>query len=182
MKQLSWVKDVKGQLEKGEEGTTHIQGYLHTNQVRFSMVKKALSRAHIEPARNTLALQQYVQKEDTRVAEIPVAKVATQKEVQNEVLEILKLNSEKFENPSYFLWCLQEGVEFSNANNTQLCKEAEWWVDQAVRSLILKGYYGVEFVMSNPQVRFAFKRYLPQILLRQINAEKQKINLPEATV
>ena len=35
LKQLPWVKDVKGQLEKGEEGTTHIQEILHTNQVRF---------------------------------------------------------------------------------------------------------------------------------------------------
>lgn len=62
-----WVKEVIGQIERGEAGTEHIQGMLKTVAVRFAQVKKLFPRAHIEVARNTAALQQYVQKDDTRV-------------------------------------------------------------------------------------------------------------------
>lgn len=59
-----------GQLESGEEGTTHYQGMLSTPQVRFSAVKKVFQRAHIELARNKAALAKYVHKDDTRIAEV----------------------------------------------------------------------------------------------------------------
>lgn len=40
--------------EVGEEGTEHLQGYLHYKEpVRFTQVKKALPRAHIEVAKGT---------------------------------------------------------------------------------------------------------------------------------
>jgi len=42
-----------------------------TPQVRFSAVKKAFPRAHIEVARNPAALATYVSKEETRVGQLP---------------------------------------------------------------------------------------------------------------
>ena len=62
-RQKRWT--VAGQLEKGEEGTEHLQLYVRTPQVRFAAVKKMFPRAHIEAARNPAALKQYVQKEET---------------------------------------------------------------------------------------------------------------------
>lgn len=63
---LGW--GVEGQLERGdEEGTEHYQLLVRTPQVRFSAVKKVFPTAHIEPAKNVKALEQYVHKEDTRV-------------------------------------------------------------------------------------------------------------------
>lgn len=39
------------QLERGENGTTHYQGYLETNGVRLSTLKRVSDRAHWEPAK-----------------------------------------------------------------------------------------------------------------------------------
>lgn len=61
----------EGQVETGESGTTHIQAMLCTPQVRFSAVKRYFPRSHIEICRDKKALQAYVHKEETRVAELP---------------------------------------------------------------------------------------------------------------
>lgn len=63
----SFVKLIKYQDEIGEEGTLHIQGAIQTTQVRFSQVKKWLTRAHIEIARDKNALLKYVEKSETAI-------------------------------------------------------------------------------------------------------------------
>jgi len=68
-RQKGWK--VTGQLEKGENGTPHYQLHLQTPQIRFSAVKKAFPRAHIEVARNVQALETYVNKEETRFGVLP---------------------------------------------------------------------------------------------------------------
>jgi len=68
-RQKGWKVD--GQLEKGENGTPHYQLIVRTPQVRFSAVKKAFPRAHIEVARNPTALASYVKKSETREGELP---------------------------------------------------------------------------------------------------------------
>jgi len=67
----SFVKRVKFQTEQGEEGTIHVQGAVHTTQVRFAAVKKWLTRAHIEAAKDKAALLKYVEKKDTQVSTLP---------------------------------------------------------------------------------------------------------------
>lgn len=69
-RQRGWK--VEGQQETGEEGTRHYQLSVKTPQVRFSALKKQFLRAHIEIARNPIALQQYVQKEETRTGQLPI--------------------------------------------------------------------------------------------------------------
>jgi len=64
---------VTGQKEKGEGGTEHYQLHLATPQVRFSAVKRAFTRAHIEAARNPAALEAYVNKAETREGSLPSA-------------------------------------------------------------------------------------------------------------
>lgn len=168
LKGLSWVRSVQGQIEKGEqEETPHLQGMVKTLSVRFSQVKKALPRAHIEKARNEVALAKYVAKEETRVSTLPKVKVATQIEVQQYCLTVTLsrcYNWLKIEDPSSI-----EDVELLSRCETQIRENWENILDDAVNTLILQGYYGVEFVVSNPQVRTAFKKYLPAIMYRTLN-------------
>ena len=58
---------LEGQEEIAPDtGKLHYQGMLHTGQVRFSAVKKVFPQAHIEAARDPVALKKYVHKADTR--------------------------------------------------------------------------------------------------------------------
>lgn len=168
LKSLTWVKEVKGQLERGQEGTLHIQGMIKTQSVRFSQVKKALPRAHIEPARNATALAQYVTKSETRVASLPTLKVASQADVQNMIIEYLE-RSAKHRYPEW-----EEGTWAQKLARYEyeLQQDWEYWTDLAVSALIYRGYYGVEFVMANNQVRQAFKKYFVPIIHRTIHARQ----------
>lgn len=164
----SWVKEVKGQLEEGENGTPHIQGYVKTEYGRFfQKLRAALPRAHIEVAKNQFALEKYVQKEETRIGAVASVKTATQSDLQYEMVSLLmystnmKYITQKNWDKSY------DAIAVNILNNAEEIRQ--FWepiLDDAVKSLINKGYYGVEFVVSNNQVRSAFKRYLPEILYR----------------
>ena len=58
-----------GQLERGENGTDHIQFYINLPQPqRLSALKKVCPHSHWEVVRVNKAAQQYVMKEDTRIA------------------------------------------------------------------------------------------------------------------
>jgi len=59
------------QEEKGQSGTPHLQGMLSSNNaVSFNTIKKLIPTAHIEVARNKLALINYCQKGETRCGQI----------------------------------------------------------------------------------------------------------------
>lgn len=167
---LHWVREVTGQIEKGENGTPHIQGCLKTQSVRFSQVKKALPRAHIEKARSQAALERYVVKEDTRLAALSKVKIATQAEVQTYCLAIALRYC--------YNWKQADPLDTNELDLLSSCRSQikchwETILDEAVETLIYQGYYGVEFVVSNPQIRTAFKKYLPAILYRTYNARNQ---------
>lgn len=57
------------QLEKGENGTPHFQGYCElTRRTRFNPIKALIPTAHIEPRRGSQAqAKEYASKADTRV-------------------------------------------------------------------------------------------------------------------
>jgi len=172
LKGLHWVKQVSGQVEQGENETPHIQGCLKTQSVRFAQVKKALPRAHIEAARSAAALERYVAKEATRVAPIPTIKVATQSDLQNYCLTVTLCHCYKWkaiEDP-----LLTNDLDLIESCNYEIKKNWELLLDSAVEALIYQGYYGVEFVASNPQIRMAFKKYLPAILYRTFHARQDK--------
>ena len=62
-----WEKYVY-QIEKGSQGTRHIQGYLSSkHQLMFSSVKKVFPKAHIEKCFSPKASQDYCMKSETRV-------------------------------------------------------------------------------------------------------------------
>lgn len=164
---LPWVRETKGQLEKGEEGTIHLQGMVRTQSVRFAALKKALPRAHIEAARQPAALAKYVAKEETRIAPTVQVKTATQADLQQKCLEVVLQDLKSSPETS------TEMLELITTKSDQIKKNWEFYLDKAVNILILKGYYGVEFVVSNPQIRLAFKKYLPCILYRTYNAQQE---------
>lgn len=177
LKDQKWVRSVEGQMEQGENGTPHIQGMLRTLSVRFSQIKKALPRAHIEAARSPQALAKYVAKEDTRVSTIPTAKVATQSDVQKRILKLtleryLELGHENVKD-RFYEWL--KNIKHSKLLRTEhVVQSPDYWIDLAVSELIEEGFYGIEFVMSNPQVRSAFKNYFAAIIIRQYGASQDQ--------
>lgn len=136
---LKWVKEWKGQLEKGAEGTEHIQGMLRTEHIRFTQVKKALPRAHIEVARNAIALSQYVEKSDTRIGTIEGYKPMTPKEFYKALLATPREAEEE---------------------NLHFC-------DRVAKKAIEDGAVGLEYWISNPNIRSALKNFLSSILIRE---------------
>lgn len=160
-KSLHWVKDAIGQIERGAEGTEHIQGMLKTESVRFSQVKKAFPRAHIEAARNQTALQLYVQKDATKVATLEQTKVGTASDIQEEMMTqvyqwFVRNKPAALEDPLYLY-----------NHRAFLEKSWETFLDTSVEALMIRGYYGLEFSVCNPQVRSAFRRYFFSMIIRQ---------------
>lgn len=153
-RQKGWK--VEGQLEVGEKGTPHYQLKVNTPQVRFSAVKKAFPRAHIEIAKNAFALEQYVHKEETREGE-------------------LAQTSDKY--PSLQrLWELWS--DYIDDRSENLAKETwsedEFLVnfDYFIKECIVDGYV-VETMAVNPQIRAIVKKYGREVLIRVQNIRRQ---------
>lgn len=158
-RQKGWK--VEGQLEKGAEGTPHYQLLVKTPQVRFSAVKKAFSRAHIEVARNVAALEQYVNKEETRIG-------------------ALQQTSDKY--PSLQrLWDMMADWSEDHPRlrkGQYLSVSGEAWLpffDQFIKELIEDGYV-VETMAVNPQIRSSIKSYGSSIITRSINRKNDSID------
>lgn len=157
---------VEGQKEQGENGTIHYQLLLKTPQVRFSAVKKAFPRAHIEIAKKLIALKQYVHKEDTRIAP-------------------LMTNDEKYPSPTKLMGLFSEyfhtefksiSVKYHADPNTYSGDVLLKVFDDCIRDLISRGYY-VEAHGVNPQIRGSIKHYGHAIILREaVNKQTQQQN------
>lgn len=151
-RQKGWILD--GQKEVGEEGTPHYQLILDCKaQQRFSAVKKALSRAHIEKAKSVDALRTYVHKEETRVGELKVgtAQYPSQEEVWTHWASFVR--------------------HLQNKHGERYLRERVWkngilplW-DEYINEMIMSGYF-VELIGINPQIRSAVKTYGKSILTR----------------
>lgn len=56
------------QLEKGDAGTPHIQGFLRfANAKHFTAIKKLFPTAHVESAKSSFASWNYCSKEESRI-------------------------------------------------------------------------------------------------------------------
>lgn len=134
-RQKGWKID--GQLEVGAEGTPHYQLILKTPQVRFSAVKKAFPRAHIQLARNPAALEAYVHKADTRAGDLPqkTELYPSQKRFFELVWEVILADSE-------------DSSEFRRSKNNRLDSPRNA-LFKATSALIRRGYV-VEGIAVNP--------------------------------
>lgn len=189
LKQYHWVKEVVGQLEEGEEKTPHIQGYLRTSSVRFAQLKAVLPRAHIEQAKNSAALKQYAQKEETRIATLSVKDKPesihahlhqymlnwchSHRLYQNDKLEwqVKKVPKMPYDE-EYLNMILLDAISTGKGFFTE--KHNEHFFDETIKTMIEKGVPHIEFMGANNLMRSAFKKYLPSILYRQINESKGK--------
>lgn len=147
---------MKGQLERGKEGTMHYQGMLRTKQVRFCAVKREFPRAHIEIARNRVALAKYVEKEETRVA--TVESIPTLFEYQDIIAEKWKEDDFKLK--------LQQVHQSSATSLPDLDRVAMGYIDSLVEADIEDGRRGAEFIAINPMWRSSWLRFWRSIINR----------------
>lgn len=155
---------VKGQLEKGQNGTEHYQIALYTKQQRFSAVKKVFPRAHIEPARNPTALVQYCEKEDTRAGELPNTDLYLP--LHKVFQHMAQRNSYATEDGLIDMWRDQRDRKKTKlACNEWIGRHLLDMFDDTIRALIRQKYV-VEMLAVNPQVRSAVKNYGIEILIR----------------
>jgi len=161
---------VEGQLEKGAEGTPHLQLLLRTPHIRFGAVKKVFPRAHIEPARNVKALEQYVHKDETRQGELPPAS-----QFYPSMNKYQRLVMRELCNPLYDdkdgLDCyeLEQGVIRWYRDEDPVRNPERWLsiLDQATRRLVATGYH-VEQYAVNPAFRSSWKKFAPEMLQRAL--------------
>lgn len=155
-RQKGWT--VKGQKEEGEKGTFHYQLMVKTPHLRGSAIKKQFPRAHIEIARDKVALEKYVHKEETRVGELQ-----TTDEMYPSMQKLWDIIVERIEERS------MPGVERSDWCSNQYRhvtpdKRLEAF-DRCIRILIGEGYC-IETVAVNPQVRCSVKLFGEEIYVR----------------
>jgi len=152
-RQKGWK--VEGQLEKGKDGTPHYQLLVKTPQVRFSALKKAFPRAHVEVARNVQALQQYVTKEDTRQSHLP-----TTQEKYPSLSRYWELITQWINDEYPYIMCDTMPITLS-------------LLDKASYALIYQGYH-VEGIATNPSTRSAWKLYGEAIMMRAHNSQTDR--------
>lgn len=142
---------VYGQKEVGENGTEHYQLMITTPQVRFSAVKKAFPRAHIEVARDRKALTKYVNKEETRIAGLPT---------DNKYPSIQTLWD------MFAKWLDDKGSWWNWDSEKALSQ-----FDTFICNKIEEGFI-VETMAVNPQIRSCVKNYFVSIISRS-NVRRQ---------
>lgn len=166
---------VTGQLEVGAGGTEHYQLMVTTPQVRFSALKKAFPRSHIEVAREPKALAAYVVKDATRAGKLPdMDMYPSQSAFYNLVVKELDVNPK----PATTVLDMDDKAfakQVARVQAGQLPKPSNEALDQldwAVKRLISQGYH-VEHHGCNPQVRSAWKLYNTSMRERyQLELEK----------
>lgn len=159
--QLPAKWSLTGQLEKGTEGTVHYQGMLKTPQVRFKAVKDVFPRAHIEVAKNKVALEKYVHKSETRIEQVGDnhSNIPTLFDYQHQVAA---------------KWCPIAFAQYTERYTKEELEKfgmgeiAVRYVDTIVEEDIRSGMIGVEFIAINPMWRSAWKKFYVSIVAREI--------------
>lgn len=160
---------VTGQLEQcPKTGRSHYQFCVKTPYgPRWSEVRKMFPGAHIEPARKPEALQQYVEKEETRIGALP--KVSNLYPTQDQYWALVYdtlINGDTDKNyrvvPSSRSRWYRETMSKDNILAA---------LDYATAELIDDGYR-VETLAVNPQVRSAFAKFSLNLFNRAY-ADKQ---------
>jgi len=144
---------IDGEPETGKEGTPHLQLWCTTPQVRFSAMKKAFPRAHIEIARNITALKKYCAKDGTT----------------------LPSSDDKYPSMSKFWELLVDNEVPWESTEQMLSVDRKLRVlnryDATVRVLIEQGYH-CESLAMNPSTRSCWNNYSTS-LRKRTQTERQ---------
>lgn len=184
--QYTWLKELIGQKEVGENGTEHYQLYLRTDKVRFSQIKSVFTRAHIEPGRNVAALKKYVQKDDTAIA-------GTRRTVRQALpTDIYAYVLGSYVHPTGYYKTMNYPKQFRTLDDVRYAHMcwleydrdfdyngdtfAQKLLQAASRRMVQEGWF-VEHIASNPMFKTAFKEHLHSIMYRQYGT--QTIQAPE---
>jgi len=140
---------LEGQIEQGKdsEGKLHAQLYLKTEQTRGTKIAKYFPQCDIQEAKNSFALQQYVHKEDTRVAEFMT--------ITN------RSPSWSLVKDKFFDWVIETEAFYGHIkddlDDERTSPRLKLW-DKFIEISIAEGMC-VELVGVNPQYRSAIRRY-----------------------
>jgi len=167
---------LEGQMEKGEGGTTHFQGMLSTPKVAFSTIKKYFPRAHIEKARKKVALQKYVHKSETRLAEFTQKnRIPTIFEFQSQIAGGLGDPQALLDEFHELRMKLLKSDDVSDKKRADALEIDDWFMkklDEYTSELIEAGERGLEFIAINPMWRSSWKRFWRSILKRTQNIQE----------
>lgn len=161
----SFVKELIGQDEVGENGTLHFQGMVKTKYtVKFSALKKWVSRAHIEKCRNSKALEQYVQKAETAVENTQVRMSESVSENKEYVIPskfprlVVKKAKEYFDKEDWRV----DGKWFDIYEDYTTKSFQDAVVNATIREMIKEGWH-IELLAVNPQVMKALQKYFLEL-------------------
>lgn len=161
-RQRGWK--VEGQLERGANGTPHYQLLVRTPQVRFSAVKKAFPRAHIEVARNAAALEQYVHKEETKEGDLK-----EQSSMYPSLAKFWDLIAENLQDDWWAEMCWSVGDELPSENRHYSLTKFDY-----ICNLLIREGYHVETIAVNPQTRSAWKLFGRSIIIRSLRRQTDR--------
>lgn len=165
---------INGQVEKAPTtGNLHYQLQVKTPWTRKSAVKKMLPTAWIEKTKKSVALQQYVKKEETRVA--PLLDADDKYPTTNKLWELIYREYDVTEKHGWDQNLWAEGGEvqlFDEAAQRQLEKDPLAFFDQMMGKLIRRGYY-VDIMACNPAIRSFWKKFWRDILYRSRETVRQ---------
>jgi len=162
---------LRGQLEEAPQtGQLHLQLMLETPRIRFGTVKKQFPRAHIEVARDKLALTTYVNKPDTRVAKVDQPPTPT-------IWEFNRMVADRINTNELSLYILAaRNIDKTKHPDTMyvdgewlVCTDSIWksirpaemleYIDITIATFISEGVRGAEYMGVNPMFRAAWKTY-----------------------
>jgi len=156
---------LEGQWERGENGTRHFQGLLNTPPVRFSAVKRAYPRAHIEVCRDVAKLRNYVHKKETQIAKFESNDVPNMFQLQNEVACM-------WDWKCFRMFHQERNTKAEKAKDVASTDEiALEYLDSLVADMIEEGRIGLEFIAINPMWRSSWKKFWRSILIRNERKE-----------
>lgn len=170
LRQLPQGWKIEGQMERcPDTQRLHIQACLRTPQTRCSTVRHNFPRCKVLIAIKPIALQQYVHKEDTRVAELA-------KHEEMTIWAFSEKIASEWKNETFHE--LTKNISFEDLIKGKKDEMALCYMDSIVSDLIVSGVRGAEFMGVNPMLRSAWKKYWKAILAR----ESKKRELPRLEI
>lgn len=179
---------INGQIEKAPTtGNLHYQLQVKGPWERKSALKKVLPTAWIEKTKKSVALEQYVKKEDTRVA--PLVDKSDMYPTANGLWELIFREYDELDKDGWDQTVENDVVFYRESHQKELERDPLAFFDKVMGKLIRRGYY-VDLLASNPAIRSFWKKFWRDVLYRtretvrqtdiqnELISQQDTINLP----